>query len=54
MAETGTPNLQDLELVQLVSLGDAIAFEERHSQKFRLKTFSAGWVASEAIRAGRV
>jgi len=54
LAEANTPNLQDLELVQLVSLGDAIAFEERYSQKFRLKTFFAGWVASEAIRAGRV
>ena len=49
-----SPNLQDLELMQLVSLGDAISFEERYSQKFRLKTFFAGWVASEAITAGRV
>ncbi|MBW1731874.1 MAG: GNAT family N-acetyltransferase [Deltaproteobacteria bacterium] len=49
-----SPNLQDLEFIQLVSLGDAISFEERYSQKFRLKTFFAGWVASEAITAGRV
>jgi len=54
LAETDLPNLQDLELIQLVSLGDAIAFEEKYSQKFRLKTFFAGWIASEAIRAGRV
>lgn len=47
-------NLQDLELVQLVSLGDAIAIEERFSSKYRLKTFFAGWVASEAIATGRV
>jgi acyl-CoA hydrolase/GNAT superfamily N-acetyltransferase len=47
-------NLQDLELIQLVSLGDAIAIEERVTRKFRLKTFFAGWVASEAIKAGRV
>jgi acyl-CoA hydrolase/GNAT superfamily N-acetyltransferase len=35
-------------------LGDAISIEERFTRKFRLKTFFAGWVASEAIKAGRV
>ena len=54
LRDTDAPNLQDLELIQLVSLGEAIAFEDRYSQKFRLKTFFAGWVASEAIKAGRV
>jgi acyl-CoA hydrolase/GNAT superfamily N-acetyltransferase len=48
------PNLQDLELVQLVSLGDTIPIDERYSRKFRLKTFFSGWIASEAISAGRV
>ena len=43
------PNLRDLELIQVVSLGDAISLEELHSQKYRLKTFFSGWVASEAI-----
>lgn len=47
-------NLQDLELVQLVSLGDAVSPESIHSQKYRLKTFFSGWVASEAITAGRI
>jgi acyl-CoA hydrolase/GNAT superfamily N-acetyltransferase len=47
-------NLQDLELIQLVSLGDAIGVESIQSQKFRLKTFFSGWVASDAITAGRV
>jgi acyl-CoA hydrolase/GNAT superfamily N-acetyltransferase len=47
-------NLQDLELIQLVSLGDAIAIDERYARKFRLKTFFAGWIASEAISEGRV
>jgi acyl-CoA hydrolase/RimJ/RimL family protein N-acetyltransferase len=47
-------NLQDLELIQLVSLGDAIRVESLQSQKFRLKTFFSGWVASDAITAGRV
>jgi acyl-CoA hydrolase len=48
------PNLQDLELTQLASFGDAISLEALHSHKYRLKTFFSGWVASEAITAGRV
>ncbi|MFC1889952.1 GNAT family N-acetyltransferase [Thermodesulfobacteriota bacterium] len=47
-------NLQDLTLIQLVSLGDAISSEALDSRKFRLKTFFAGWVADEAITSGRV
>lgn len=47
-------NLQDLELIQLVSLGDAISIKQLHFQRYRLKTFFSGWVASEAITAGRV
>lgn len=45
-------NLVDLELVQLVSLGEAIPIDESYAQKYRLKTFFSGWVASEAITAG--
>ena len=47
-------NLKDLELIQLVSLGDAISVEALNSNAYRLKTFFSGWVASEAISAGRV
>lgn len=47
-------NLQDLELIQLLSLGDAISMKTPQSQKFRLKTFFSGWVADEAIAAGHV
>ncbi len=50
------PNLRDLELIQLLSFGDAITGEENPSRlahKFRLKTFFSGWVASEAITEGR-
>ena len=53
MASSAT-NLQDLELIQLVSLGDAISIEEKYVRKFRLRTFFAGYVVSEAITAGRV
>src|SRR5512137_1428305 len=47
-------NLQDLEMIQLVSLGDTVSIDERYSRKYRLKTFYSGWVASTAITAGRV
>ncbi len=46
--------LQDLELIQIVSFGDAISLRNLQSQKFRLKTFFSGWVADEAIAAGHV
>lgn len=47
-------NLQDLELVQLVSLGETIPLDERYSRKYRLRTFFSGWVASSAITEGHV
>ncbi|MBW2431897.1 MAG: GNAT family N-acetyltransferase [Deltaproteobacteria bacterium] len=47
-------NLEDLELIQLVSVGDAVSLQTLHSQNFRLKTFFHGWVADEAIKEGRV
>jgi acyl-CoA hydrolase/GNAT superfamily N-acetyltransferase len=54
LMESNQYNLQDLELIQLVSLGDAVAIDERYARKFRLKTFFSGWIASEAISQGRV
>jgi acyl-CoA hydrolase len=47
-------NLQDLTLIQILSFGDAISLEDLRSSKYRLKTFFSGWVAGEAITAGRV
>jgi len=47
-------NLQDLELFQLLSFGDAISLKVLKNQKFRLKTFFSGWVAKDAITEGRV
>ena len=47
-------NLQDLELFQLLSFGDAISIKQLKNQKYRLKTFFSGWVAKEAITEGRV
>jgi len=54
LMESEANNLQDLELIQVVSLGDAISINELHSQKYRLKTFFSGWVASDAITTGLV
>lgn len=48
------PNLQDLELIQLLSFGEAISLKALQSQKYRLKTFFSGWAAAEAITAGGV
>ena len=47
-------NLEDLELIQLVSFGDAVSLKTLQSQNFRLKTFFSGWVADEAIERGRI
>ncbi len=49
-----SPNLQDLEVIQLISLGDSIPIDERYSRKYRLKTFFSGWLVSDAVSAGRV
>jgi acyl-CoA hydrolase/GNAT superfamily N-acetyltransferase len=46
--------LVDLELIQLASFAEAVAIDNLQAQKFRLKTFFSGWVAQEAIAAGRV
>jgi acyl-CoA hydrolase/RimJ/RimL family protein N-acetyltransferase len=54
LMESSAPNLDDLELIQLVSFGEAISLEDLDSKKFRLKTFYSGGVASDAITAGRV
>ncbi len=47
-------NLRDLELIQLVSLGETVSIAYKYAEKFRLKTFFSGWIASEAVRQGRV
>lgn len=47
-------NIMDVELIQLVSIGDTVSIEEKYPDSFRLKTFFAGWVAYSAIAEGRV
>ncbi len=54
LMNAGAGNLQDLEFVQLVSLGDAISLKRLRHQRHRLKTFFSNWVAEEAISEGQV
>ncbi len=49
------PNLYDLDLLQLVSLGDAVTSHQTSpAGKYRLKTFFSGWMAGDAITSGSV
>jgi len=52
LKESDTKNLMDLELFQLVGLGEAITVKEQDSSKYRLKTFFSGWETSEAVSEG--
>ncbi|BBO67900.1 hypothetical protein DSCA_18300 [Desulfosarcina alkanivorans] len=52
LKESDAGNLLDLELFQLVGLGEAIEVTARHSNKYRLKTFFSGWEAREAVSEG--
>jgi acyl-CoA hydrolase/GNAT superfamily N-acetyltransferase len=55
LMSTQLANLCDLELIQIISLGDIVSLSvSQNKQKFRLKTFFSGWLASEAITAGSV
>jgi acyl-CoA hydrolase/GNAT superfamily N-acetyltransferase len=54
MLQSRETHLSDLELIQIVSMGNAICRKQIASARYRLKTFYSGWVASEAITAGRV
>lgn len=54
LMDSDLENLQDLELFQLLSFGDALSLQRLQGQKYRLKTFFSGWVAKEAITEGRV
>ncbi len=48
------PNLQDLELIQLITLSEYIKFDSAHEYKYRLKTFSTGESIIRKIQSGEV
>ena len=54
LMQSSASNLVDLELIQLASLGDAVSLDALDTKRYRLKTFFSGWVAGEAITAGRI
>ena len=47
-------NLYDLELIQLISLGEYLAQDPSHESKYRLKTFNVGQSISKDIVQGKV
>jgi len=54
LMESDGGNLRDLEIIQIISLGDIIPLDERYTDKYRLKTFFSGERARAAIMSGRV
>lgn len=54
LMESDAFTMQDLELIQLVSLGNLITVPELKSRRLRLKTFFSGWAASDAVSGGFV
>ncbi len=54
LMDPGSGPAQDLELIQLMSIGETISLKALSTNRYRLKTFFSGWPASDAITAGRV
>jgi len=54
LMESSQPNLKDLDIIQLLSLGDAIPPDERYADKFRLKTFFSMTKGYSALTSGRI
>lgn len=54
LMESDQKNLTDLDIIQLLSLGDVIPPDERYAEKYRLKTFFSVTKGYTAIKSGRV
>jgi acyl-CoA hydrolase len=54
LMESTQANLSDLDIIQLLSLGDAIPPDERYAEKFRLKTFFSMTKGYSALTSGRI
>jgi acyl-CoA hydrolase/GNAT superfamily N-acetyltransferase len=54
LMESPQTNLTDLDIIQLLSLGDAIPPDERYAEKFRLKTFFSMTKGYSALTSGRI
>ena len=54
MTASSEPNLEDLELIQLVTLGDFLDIDPKKKSRFRLKTFSTGESIIKRIQSGEI
>src|SRR5512137_137122 len=54
LMESDQKNLTDLDIIQLLSLGDAIPPDERYAEKYRLKTFYSVAKGYSAVSSGRI
>ncbi len=54
LIESGLPDTNDLELIQLVSYSGLVSLADMDYRKFRLKTFFSSWISSEAMLTGSV
>ncbi len=52
--ESDNHNIQDLEIIQLITLGKYLSQDETRSRKYRLKTFNVGESISKELSMGRV
>jgi acyl-CoA hydrolase len=54
LMDTDARHIEDLELIQILSFGEAVSPKALHSGNFRLKTFFSGWAANAAISEGLI
>ena len=54
LIESGLPDTNDLEFIQLTSESDFLSLSEMSYGKYRLKTFFSSWVSSEAVVSDNV
>ena len=54
LMESDQKNLADLDIIQLLSLGDVIPPDERYAEKYRLKTFYSVAKGHSAVSSGRI
>ncbi len=54
LIESGLPDTNDLEFIQLTSYSDFLSLNNMDYGKYRLKTFFSSWVSSEAVISNSV
>jgi len=54
LIESGLPDTNDLEFIQLTSHSDFLSLSDMSYGKYRLKTFFSSWVSSEAVVSNNI